>query len=71
MQRIVVLNDAERTMGENIDVDVSGILTAGQGLDTAGDRVWQRVVKVAGGMPIACEVLNEQQLSVSRLGPPV
>ena len=60
-----------RTMGENIDVDVSGILTAGQDLDTAGDRVWQRVVKVAGGMLTACEVLNEQQLSVSRFGPSV
>ena len=60
-----------RTMRENIDVDVSGILTAGQDLDTAGDRVWQRVVKVAGGMLTACEVLNEQQLSVSRFGPSV
>ena len=60
-----------RTMGENIDVDVSGILTAGQDLDTAGDHVWQRVVKVAGGMLTACEVLNEQQLSVSRFGPSV
>ena len=37
----------------------------------AGDRVWQRVVKVAGGMLTACEVLNEQQLSVSRFGPSV
>ena len=57
-----------RTMSENIDVGVSAVLTADQDLDTAGDRVWQRVVKVAGGMLTACEVLNEQQLSVSRFG---
>ena len=60
-----------RTMGENIDVDVSAILTDGEDLDTAGERVWHRVVKVASGALTSCEVLNEQQLSVSRFGPSV
>ena len=60
-----------RTMGENIDVDVSAILTGGEDLDTAGERVWHRVVKVASGALTSCEVLNEQQLSVSRFGPSV
>ena len=58
-------------MGENIDVDVSAILTGGEDLDTAGERVWQRVVKVVSGALTSCEVLNEQQLSVSRFGPSV
>ena len=60
-----------RTMGENIDVDVSAILTDGETLDTAGERVWERVVKVASGALTSCEVLDEQQLSVSRFGPSV
>ena len=60
-----------RAMGENIDVDVNAVLTGEEGLDAAGERVWQRVVKVASGALTSCEVLNEQQLSVSRFGPSV
>ena len=60
-----------RAMGENIDVDVSAVLTGEEGLDAAGERVWRRVVKVASGALTSCEVLNEQQLSVSRFGPSV
>ena len=60
-----------RTMGENIDVDVSAVLTGEEDLDAAGERVWRRVVKVAGGALTACEVFDEQQLSVSRFGPSV
>jgi altronate dehydratase large subunit len=58
-------------MAENIDVDVSGILTDGVDLDVAGGRVWDRVLGVAGGWLTCCEVLQEQQLSVSRFGPSV
>ena len=55
-------------MGENIDVDVSGILTDGEDLDTAGGRVWDKVLAVANGVLTSCEVLGEEQLSVSRFG---
>ena len=58
-------------MPENIDVDVSAILTDAQPVDAAGERIWQRVMKVASGTLTCCEVLNEQQLSVSRFGPSV
>ena len=54
-----------------MDVDVSAILTGEENLDAAGERVWERVVKVANGALTSCEVLNEQQLSVSRFGPSV
>lgn len=59
------------SMGENIDVDVSGIITDGESLDSAGDKVWRRIVQVASGVLTSCEVLQEQQLSVSRFGPSV
>ena len=59
------------SMAENIDVDVSSILTAGEDLDTAGARIWDQVMRVAGGRLTSCEVLQEQQLSVSRFGPSV
>ena len=63
-------NTAE-LMGENIDVDVSSILTTGASLDDAGEQVWQRVARVATGALTSCEVLHEEQLSVSRFGPSV
>jgi altronate dehydratase large subunit len=55
-------------MGENIDVDVSAILTEGEDMEVAGTRVWDKVVKVASGVLTSCEVLGEEQLSVSRFG---
>ena len=44
---------------------------AGLTLDEAGERVFNRVVKVANGVLTCCEALNEHQLSVSRFGPSV
>lgn len=63
-------NTAQR-MSEIIDVDVSPILTRGESVDAAGERLWRQVVAVAGGKLTRCEVLKEEQLSVSRFGPSV
>jgi altronate dehydratase large subunit len=60
-----------RSMAENIDVDLSGVLTGGEDLDSAGARVWDRVMRTASGVLTSCEVLGEEQLSVSRFGPSV
>lgn len=60
-----------QTMADNIDVDVSGIITDGESLDTAADRLWTEIVKIAHGKVTRCEVLREDQLSVSRFGPSV
>ena len=58
-------------MSENIDVDVSAIITEGEPLDAAAARLGDEVVKVACGKVTRCEVLREDQLSVSRFGPSV
>lgn len=63
-------NTASR-MDDIIDLDVSGILTRGETLEQAGQRLWQQVVAVASGKLTHCEVLHEEQLSVSRFGPSV
>jgi altronate dehydratase large subunit len=60
-----------RSMAENIDVDLSGVLTGGEDLDSAGARVWDRVMRTASGVLTSCEALGEEQLSVSRFGPSV
>ena len=58
-------------MEEIIDVDVSVILTDGGAVEVAGEQVWQEVSNVASGKLTLCEILGEQQLSVSRFGPSV
>jgi len=63
-------NTAQR-MPENIDLDLSDIITRRTPLGKAADRIWQHLLKVASGKVTCCEVLREQQLSVSRFGPSV
>jgi len=57
-----------KSMPENIDLDLSSIITENESIDQAGQRVWDTVVKVAGGKLTSAEVLGECQLSVSRWG---
>lgn len=55
-------------MGENIDVNVSTIITDGESIEDAGSRLWDHVQDVANGTTTCAEVLGEDQLSVSRWG---
>jgi altronate dehydratase large subunit len=57
-----------KSMPENIDLDLSSIITKNESIDQAGKRVWDMVVKVANGKLTTAEVLGECQLSVSRWG---
>jgi altronate dehydratase large subunit len=63
-------NTAKR-MPENIDLDLSDVITRRVPLENAAERLWQRLLKVASGKYTCCEILHEQQLSVSRFGPSV
>ena len=58
-------------MKENIDVDVSAIISDSEPLEIAAGRLWNEMVKTAQGKLTRCEVLQEDQLSVSRFGPSV
>ena len=58
-------------MAENIDLDVSGIIARGESIEANADRLWSEVHKIAQGKLTRCEVLHEEQLSVSRFGPSV
>lgn len=58
-------------MAENIDLDVSGIIARGESIEVNADRLWSEVHKIAQGKLTRCEVLHEEQLSVSRFGPSV
>lgn len=60
-----------KSMPENIDVDVSAIISDGENLNVASERLWIEVMKIAAGKITRAEVLKEDQLSVSRFGPSV
>ena len=59
------------SMKDNIDVDVSAIITSGQSLDDAAMLLWNDMLAFAQGKLTRCEVWKEEQLSVSRFGPSV
>ncbi len=56
-----------RTMGEHIDVDVSGVLRREQTLDTAGDALIEMVLRTANGRLTAAEALGHREFSLTKL----
>ena len=59
------------SMRDNIDVDVSAIITDGQSLDDASEVLWNDMLAFAQGKLTRSGVWKEEQLSVSRFGPSV
>lgn len=57
-----------KNMAENIDVDASRIITENEPIESASNRLWDYIAKVANGKMTSAEVLGEDQLSVSRWG---
>ncbi len=56
-----------RTMGEHIDVDVTGILRRDQTLDTAGDALIDMVIRTSNGRLTAAEALGHREFSMTKL----
>ena len=56
-----------RTMGEHIDVDVTGILRREMTLDTAGDALIDMIVRTANGRVTAAEALGHREFSLTKL----
>jgi (2R)-sulfolactate sulfo-lyase subunit beta len=56
-----------RTMGEHIDLDVSGILRRAQTLDTAGDALIDMIIRTANGRLTAAECLGHREFSLTKL----
>lgn len=52
---------------DNIDVDVSGVLTGSYGLPGAADRIRASMVDVANGMMTRSEILGDLEISISRV----
>jgi (2R)-sulfolactate sulfo-lyase subunit beta len=56
-----------RTMGEHIDLDVSGVLRREQTLDTAGDALIDMIIRTANGRLTAAEALGHREFSLTKL----
>jgi (2R)-sulfolactate sulfo-lyase subunit beta len=56
-----------RTMGEHIDLDVSGILRRELTLDTAGDALIDMIIRTANGRLTAAEALGHREFVMTKL----
>jgi (2R)-sulfolactate sulfo-lyase subunit beta len=56
-----------RTMGEHIDVDVSGILRREQTIDQAGDALIEMIVRTGNGRATAAEALGHREFVMTKL----
>jgi (2R)-sulfolactate sulfo-lyase subunit beta len=56
-----------RTMGEHIDVDVTGILQREQNLDQSGDRLLQCMMATINGRFTSAEALGHREFVLTRL----
>jgi len=60
-----------QTMADNIDVDVSGILTGADRFDAAADRLFGDLCNVASGRQTAAERLGHREFAIYRRNPTI
>lgn len=56
-----------RTMGEHVDVDVSGILRREMTIDEAGDSLIENIIRTANGRSTAAEALGHREFVMTKL----
>jgi len=56
-----------RTMGEHVDVDVSGILRREMTIDEAGDALIEMIIRTSNGRATAAEALGHREFSMTKL----
>ncbi len=60
-----------QTMADNTDLDVSGIITDGEPLDGAADRLFASLVDVCSGQLTAAERLGHREFAIHRRNPTI
>jgi altronate dehydratase large subunit len=60
-----------QSMADNIDVDVSRVITEGESLDTAADRLLTDVLEVCSGRATASECLGHREFAIHRRNPTI
>jgi altronate dehydratase large subunit len=59
------------TMADNLDLDVSGILTDAETFEAAADRLLHEVLEVSSGRPTAAERLGHREFAIHRRNPTI
>jgi altronate dehydratase large subunit len=59
------------SMADNIDLDVSGVITGRESLDAAADRLFDEVLAAASGSPTAAERLLHREFAIHRRNPTI
>ncbi len=60
-----------RQMADNLDLDVSGIMSDTESLDHAADRLFDEVLAVASGKATAAERLGHREFAIHRRNPTI
>jgi altronate dehydratase large subunit len=60
-----------RHMADNIDLDVSGVITGEETLDAAADRLFAEILAVASGRETATERLGHREFAIHRRNPTI
>jgi len=60
-----------QTMADNIDVDVSGVLTSQESFAAAASRLFFEVIDVSSGRPTAAERLGHREFAIHRRNPTI
>jgi altronate dehydratase large subunit len=60
-----------QTMADNIDVDVSGVMSETESLDGAADRLLTELLAVCSGRPTAAERLGHREFAIHRRNPTI
>lgn len=58
-------------MADNIDLDVSGVIEDTETLDAAAGRLFDAILAVASGQPVAAEVLRHREFAIHRRNPTI
>ena len=61
--------ETARKMGDDIDIDVSGIILGAESIEEAGERIFRELIEVASGKPTKSEILNYNEFGIFRIGP--
>lgn len=60
-----------KTMADNIDLDVSGVIADSEPLDVAAERLFAEVLAVCSGSPTAAERLGHREFAIHRRNPTI
>jgi altronate dehydratase large subunit len=60
-----------QTMADNIDVDVSGVITDTESFEQAAERLFNEVIEVSSGRPTAAERLGHREFAIHRRNPTI